>query len=548
MKHYFGYVRVSTPRQGEGVSLQEQRKAVEEYARRRDLSISAWYEEKETAAKRGRRVFEKMLRERRKQRIAGVIVHKIDRSARNFFDWAGLSELMDEGVEVHVASENRRIESRGDRLAADVQAVVAVDYIRNLREETIKGLNGRLQQGLYPFKAPLGYLDRGGGKVKEIDPRIGPLVRSAFTRYATGTFTLESLSVALASEGLTSRSGKPLSANILWKLLRNPFYMGIIRIERREEHFAGIHEPLVTKRVYDDVQRVLDGRGNRATLRTHDFLFRRLFTCAACGKSLIGERQKGRVYYRCHRRTCFRVCVREDAIDAAVREAFAPLTASSEKERTLTLAFTLVERNWERDAQERRESLRLALGRVADRLERLTDAYLDGALERELFEERKVRLLRERRDLEDRERALASDRGEGVRRLRGFLELAKSARLSYEMGDAAEKRSLVLKLTSNREVAEKAVGVKLSNRYQSIAKWLSVSKCDPHHDDSRLTDKPAGSGNYGDPHHDHSRLKEKPAGGGRKRNSAHADPHLQELLVEWAEAAKKEETEQEQDS
>jgi site-specific DNA recombinase len=274
MKHYFGYVRVSTPKQGEhGVSLQEQKGAIEEYTRRHNLSVTGWYEETETAAKRGRRIFEKMLRDRSRKNISGVIVHKIDRSARNFFDWAGLNALMDEGVEIHIASENRRIETRGDRLAADVQAVVAVDYIRNLREETIKGFYGRLKQGLYPLKAPLGYLDRGRGKVKEIDPMKGPLIRSAFERYATGAFTLTSLSERLAVEGLRSRNGKPLSANILWKTLRNPFYMGIMRIEKRGEHFPGIHEPLVSKRLFDEVEAVLDGRETEFLVASIRFSF-----------------------------------------------------------------------------------------------------------------------------------------------------------------------------------------------------------------------------------------------------------------------------------
>jgi DNA invertase Pin-like site-specific DNA recombinase len=55
MKTYVGYIRVSTARQGErGVSLQEQRGAIEQYAERNKLEISQWFEERETAAKRGR--------------------------------------------------------------------------------------------------------------------------------------------------------------------------------------------------------------------------------------------------------------------------------------------------------------------------------------------------------------------------------------------------------------------------------------------------------------------------------------------------------------
>ncbi len=40
--------------------------------------------------------------------------------------------------------------------SADIQGVVAADYVRNLREETKKGLYGRLKQGIYPLGAPIG--------------------------------------------------------------------------------------------------------------------------------------------------------------------------------------------------------------------------------------------------------------------------------------------------------------------------------------------------------------------------------------------------------
>src|SRR5437762_2011537 len=55
MKDFYGYVRVSTAKQGEkGVSLQEQRGAIERHAQRNGLKISEWFEERETAAKQTR--------------------------------------------------------------------------------------------------------------------------------------------------------------------------------------------------------------------------------------------------------------------------------------------------------------------------------------------------------------------------------------------------------------------------------------------------------------------------------------------------------------
>jgi len=53
----------------------------------------------------------------------GVIMHKIDRSARNLRDWSDLGELIDRGIAVHFAHESVDLNSRGGRLSADIQAV-----------------------------------------------------------------------------------------------------------------------------------------------------------------------------------------------------------------------------------------------------------------------------------------------------------------------------------------------------------------------------------------------------------------------------------------
>src|SRR5713226_3465471 len=212
MKQFFAYIRVSTVKQGErGSSLQEQRSAIETYARRHDLTISQWFEEKETAAKRGRRLFSRMLAALESGAADGVIMHKIDRSARNLRDWSDLGELIDRGIAVHFAHESVDLNSRGGRLSADIQAVVAADYIRNLRDEVRKGFFGRLKQGLYPLPAPVGYLDRGRGLPKEADPIKAPLVRTAFELYATGTFSLHQLRAELYQRGLRTRAGKEWS-------------------------------------------------------------------------------------------------------------------------------------------------------------------------------------------------------------------------------------------------------------------------------------------------------------------------------------------------
>src|ERR1700748_119531 len=157
-RDFFGYLRVSTPKQGERVSLLTQKEEIIRFATRRGFTVTAWFEEKETAAKRGRPVFGEVLCRLRTGEADGLIVYKVDRSARNLKDWADLGELIDTGVPVYFAGDALDMSSRSSRLAADIQAVVAADYIRNVRDEAKRGIQKRLEQGFLPCYAPVGYL------------------------------------------------------------------------------------------------------------------------------------------------------------------------------------------------------------------------------------------------------------------------------------------------------------------------------------------------------------------------------------------------------
>src|SRR5437870_1151902 len=176
----------------------------------------------ETAAKRGRPVFNQAMKLLRQGKHRGIILHKLDRGARNLKDWAEIGELIDQGIEVHFANESPDLHSRGGRLSADIQAVVAADYIRNLREETRKGFYGRIKQGLYPLPAPLGYLDMGQGKSKEPDPAKAPLVKKTFEFYGTGRYDLDDLGEEVHRLGLRNRNGGKVTRTGLSVLLNNP--------------------------------------------------------------------------------------------------------------------------------------------------------------------------------------------------------------------------------------------------------------------------------------------------------------------------------------
>lgn len=476
MNQYFAYIRVSTAKQGEqGSSLQQQRAAIESYAARFGLSISTWFEEQETAAKRGRDVFTKMLALLVRGKARGVIIHKIDRGARNLRDWADLGDLMDQGVEVHFAHESLDLTSRGGRLSADIQAVVAADYIRNLRDEVRKGFYGRLKQGLYPLPAPFGYRDNGKGKPKTIDPVTGPMARLVFELYGTGRYTLDTLCPELRARGVRTKRGCEIKRNRLSVILNDSFYVGLIRIRRTNETFQGVHEPLIATSLFERVQDILNGRAKGRGIK-HDYLYRKTFRCERCGYTLIPECQKGHVYYRCHTKTCVGVSFREDRIDAVFRGALKSLTLRDDELHLLQEEYRTYLTASHDNRNKESEAVRLRIASVDARLGRLTDAYVDRLLEKGLFEERKAALLKERVALKEALADIEAGVGGTAARLAKFLELLQSLKTRAPLANVTERRDLVKAATSNLAASGKTI----------VFTWrpllrVVLSRDNPHH-------------------------------------------------------------------
>ena len=478
MRQYFAYIRVSTQKQGEkGVSLQEQRNAIEGYAQRNQLKVDRWFEERETAAKSGRPLFLEMLALLKKGKADGVLIHKIDRSARNLKDWADLGALIDRGVEVHFVNESLDLQSRGGRLSADIQAVVAADFIRNLREESRKGFYGRLKQGFYPLPAPLGYLDMGPAKAKEIDPVRAPLIRRAFELYASGDFTVKSLPAKLTALGLRNRRNGPVGKSVVATILSNPFYIGIIRLKTGET-FEGNHPRIISPELFENVQALLEGRTIRHVKR-HDYLYRRLITCKRCNLRLIGETQKGHTYYRCHTKSCETKCFREEEITQEVQDLFTPL-GFHEDERLFLKEYISASTHDEGKEREREiAAISLTVQNIDSRLMKLTDAYVDGMLDKEAYLQRKEAFLMEKKNWEERRFSLLNGGSLITDQVRRLLEFTDRLPFRYKIGTTSEKREMFKIATSNRWADARKLDFSLSFPFSLIANRSGGSNGSP---------------------------------------------------------------------
>ena len=235
------------------------------------------------------------------------------------------------------------------------------------------------------------------------------------------------------------------------------------------------------------MQAVLSGKVNARSQR-HALLFRRMLSCAACRYSLIGERQKGHVYYRCHSKSCPKASIREETVAAEVAQFLQTLQYNDQEKAYFRARIMKLRATWTSRREEETRSLHLRLSQIKDRLNRLTDAYLDQALDKAMFDERKKALLLDQKTAEENLANLNRTDQSGPERLEKFLELAGNARLSLQMATPEEKREMVNILTSNRQVDGKKLDLKPSIPFQEIMTRPQNACCAPERDIPRMWD------------------------------------------------------------
>ncbi|MGH3442624.1 MAG: recombinase family protein, partial [Nitriliruptorales bacterium] len=217
MKRAAIYVRVSSKEQAEGgYSIEAQQGACRRFVAERGWLLAGEYVDRgESARTADRPEFQRMLRENATDPAHFIVVHKIDRLARNVEDHVLVrGQLRKQGTRL-VSVTEAIDESPMGRMMENIAASFAEWYSDNLGQEVRKGMTQKARNGIWPSTAPIGYrnvrtgLGRKSESVLEIDSETAPLVREAFELYATGQWTLTTLAAELEKRGLRTRNGKP---------------------------------------------------------------------------------------------------------------------------------------------------------------------------------------------------------------------------------------------------------------------------------------------------------------------------------------------------
>ena len=421
-KRAVSYIRVSTREQAqrggseEGFSLPAQREANKRKAQSMGaLVVKEFADRGESARSANRPELQKMLAYLKEDGgIDYVIVHKLDRLARNRADDVEINRAFEEaGVRLVSTSENID-QTPGGMLLHGIMSSIAEFYSRNLANEVIKGMGEKARNGGTLGKAPLGYVnvrgrDENGREVRTValDEERAPLVRLAFSEYATGNWTVSQLAKHLAGLGLDvpatpSRPARPITKGRLHTLLRHPYYKGVVQFQGVE--YAGKHEALVDEETWQTVQAVLDSHRYGERQRMHNHFLKSTVVCGRCGSRLLVQHTKNGKgvlypYFICARRQRLHDCsfkaVLIEVVEAQMKEVYRRLYVSEtdrqEIERYLLAELARIEGEKDRNVR----SLTVRRTNLEDERRRLLQAHYGGAVPLELLKEEQDRLGRE---------------------------------------------------------------------------------------------------------------------------------------------------------
>jgi len=422
----FLYARVSTREQArtgggeEGYSLPAQREAGHAKAKQLDAAVTGIYiDAGESAKSANRPELQRMLRDIKKQHPTYVIVHKIDRLARNREDDIAINlALRKAGTTLISCSENLNDTPSG-RFLYNIMADMAQFYSDNLAQEVLKGLVAKAKEGGTPYRAPLGYLHkreyRGGAMASwvELDPERAPLIRWAFERYGSGDCTVADLVETLREKGLTTRTTparpeRELSYNSLLSMLRNPYYMGVITYQGVT--YEGQHEPLIDPELWLRVQDVLTAHAHAGEKdRKHLHYLRGTIFCGGCGGRLIFSRNIGNGgsydYFICPKRPtktarCPRRAIRVGKIEEGIAAFYSRFQLTEQARSAARLGVHADMAAQVAEAHEHAERANKRLAHLQDERTRLIQAHYADAVPLDLLKTEMQRLTRAMTDAE----------------------------------------------------------------------------------------------------------------------------------------------------
>lgn len=441
------YVRVSTPRQAQSQTIEQQVTRLRAAVQERDWTLEdehVFRDEGYSGATLNRPGLDALRDQAGLATFEVVLLTAPDRLARKYVhQMLVIEELEQHGCRVEFI-ERPMSEDPSDQLLLQIRGAVA-EYERALiTERTRRGRLAKVRAGqLLPWgTTPFGYQadpehPRNPTSL-QVDPDAAVIVQQIFTWYLEERGTIRRVAVRLTEAGIPTPSGKTRwNGASVRGMLQNPAYTGtaygnrtqMIPSTRRQsalhpvgrgqshrlrppEEWIPFRVPaIVTQETFEQVQEKL-GQNQRLAARhntQHAYLLRALVSCGQCHWNAPARMATGGYpYYTCrgHKEEhCSAPSIPARELDDLVWQDLCMVLTDHEQ---IALALERAQGGqWlPQEMQARQESLRRALAHLQRHQQRLLDAYLAAVVDLPEFDRKRREIQRHEEGIVDQQRQL----------------------------------------------------------------------------------------------------------------------------------------------
>lgn len=313
---YCLYARKSTEDdERQAMSIDSQIKEMKDLAVRDGLFIKEIRQEKHSAKLSGTRpVFAKLLEDIRSGLFNGILTWAPDRLSRNAGDLGILVDLMDQEKLAQIKTFSQSFSNNpNEKFLLMILCSQAKLENDNRGVNVKRGIRAKCNIGWRPAIAPLGYLNVLGhpedGKLIIPDPERAFIVKQMFEKVGNQGVSGRTIKRWLDRIEFRTKNDKKLALSKIYATLKNSFYYGRFEFPLKSgEWYKGRHEPLISKELFDKVQKQL--KAPPKEWNKHIFPFKKMFTCGGCGGGVTAEVKyrklkngyiEKHIYYHCGR-------------------------------------------------------------------------------------------------------------------------------------------------------------------------------------------------------------------------------------------------------
>ncbi len=485
----FLIARVSTEDQEDALPAQIYR--LQDYAKRNAYEAEL-FQLQESAFKEGRKLFGVIVEKIEQYPEKAIVVFdKIDRYSRD----SGSNETrklrrlcLTDKIEIHFTSDHLILDHKSSANAwfmLGMGEATAEYYSRSVSDNVRRRFEQKRREGEWTGRAPFGYVnaDLDNGK-KWINAELfhASAVKKIYEYYSSGNFSLRLIRGKLIEEFSIT-----LSTSQLDRILKNPFYKGVMQVEG--QLYPHNYEKIVSEELYDQAKAVREGYFKKPTRYAGlPYYYRGLISCTTCGCRITFEKKKTRyVYGHCtqYKGKHGAKYVEEDNFTKQLRTAFESFEMPQKDYEEIRKRMKLSVNQDNKTNTTKLAHVDTEITKYQHRMDKLYEDHQDKKIPDDFYHRKFNEYDSLKKNLEKQKRTFELPDTNRFDSIDYLLKLFKNGSRLFEKSDLEHRRGLINLVLSNLELNDTSLRWEMNEPFKTAAKcketqnWLGRRDSNP---------------------------------------------------------------------